>query len=592
MRSISDRIRRYGFALLTLILGAAVLAIPAVRDGPGTVLIVLFFLILLSAGYGGMGPGLLTTAVIVVLTWTPPSEAWKFVRLALFIGGGAFISTLAERLHVAHRRAEAGQQRLAAVLAGIGDAVIAADARGRVSFLNPVAGRLTGWEPEEATGRPLPEVFRIVDGGTGAAVDDPVERVLREGLVVGPPDHLILIARDGTPRSIDHSAAPIKDEGGTITGAVLVFRDVTPRQHAEAGRARLAAIVESSDDAIVAKDLEGIVTAWNAGAERTFGYPAAEVLGRPITLLFPPERYHEEAAILERIRRGEPVPRYESVRVTRDGERIDVALTISPMKDRDGRVIGASTIARDITERRRAEEALHGYARRLEDLSRRLLRAQEDERRRIARELHDEVGQALTAARIALDRAARDPVGPGIGPRLADAAALTHRALEQVRDLSRLLSPAPLEDLGLAEALRALLEGLAERAGLATEADIDAAIEPADREVELACYRIAQEALTNAVKHAGGTRLRLALGRSGTGLELVVEDDGAGFDVEAATARAARGSSLGMLGLRERAALAGGRLEIASWPGAGTRVRAVVPARGRGPSGPDGEAGG
>ena len=127
---------------------------------------------------------------------------------------------------------------------------------------------------------------------------------------------------------------------------------------------------------------------------------------------------------------------------------------------------------------------------------------QEDERRRIARELHDEVGQALTATKIALDRIARDPSGPDIGPRLADAAAITHQALEQVRDLSRLLSPAMLEDLGLAEALRALVEGLAERAGLAAEADVDE-VDPADPEVEMACYRIAQEALTNAVKHSG-----------------------------------------------------------------------------------------
>src|SRR5262249_42362788 len=128
------------------------------------------------------------------------------------------------------------------------------------------------------------------------------------------------------------------------------------RKRAEEAQARLAAIVESSDDAIVSKTLDGVITSWNAGAERLFGYTAAEAVGQPITLIIPPERHGEEPAILERLRRGGRVDHFETMRVAKDGRRLDISLTISPVRDGQGRVIGASKIARDITERKRAEQ--------------------------------------------------------------------------------------------------------------------------------------------------------------------------------------------------------------------------------------------
>ena len=134
-----------------------------------------------------------------------------------------------------------------------------------------------------------------------------------------------------------------------------MFRDVTERRRAEEAQARLAAIVESSDDAIVSKTLDGVIRSWNAGAERIFGYTAAEAVGRPITLIIPPERHDEEPAILARLRRGERVEHFETVRVAKDGRRLDISLTISPVRDADGHVIGASKVARDITDRKRAD---------------------------------------------------------------------------------------------------------------------------------------------------------------------------------------------------------------------------------------------
>jgi PAS domain S-box-containing protein len=135
-------------------------------------------------------------------------------------------------------------------------------------------------------------------------------------------------------------------------------------------RAQLAAVVESADDAIISKDLNGIITSWNSAAERMFGHTAAEAVGRPITIIIPPDRLHEEVEILSRLRRGEAIRHFETERVRKDGQRVPISLAISPMRDRNGRVIGASKIARDITERRRSEQALREAMQRLAGLYR------------------------------------------------------------------------------------------------------------------------------------------------------------------------------------------------------------------------------
>ncbi len=247
---------------------------------------------------------------------------------------------------------------LRTTLASIGDAVIATDTAGNVTFLNPVAEALTGWSQAGASGRPLTEVFHIVNETSRREVENPALRALREGVVVGLANHTVLIANDGTERPIDDSAAPIRDEGGGVGGAVLVFRDISERKKAEEAQARLAAIVESSDDAIIGKTLDGVIRYWNAGAGRVFGYTAAEAVGRPITLVIPPERLDEERDIIDRLRRGERINHFETVRVAKGGRRVNISLTVSPIRDAEGHVTGASTVARDVTERKRAEEAL------------------------------------------------------------------------------------------------------------------------------------------------------------------------------------------------------------------------------------------
>jgi PAS domain S-box-containing protein len=259
-------------------------------------------------------------------------------------------------------------ERFRVTLSSIGDAVISTDVHGHVTFMNEVAERLTGWPEEDALERPLEEVFRIVEEGTRAPVPSPIAAAIDAGGPVRLARHTLLISRRGVEHPIDDSAAPIRNGGGILIGAVIVFRDVESRRTAELVASRLAAIVAGSDDAIVSKDLDGIVTSWNPGAQRLFGYTAAEMVGQSILKLIPPERQHEEPMIVDRFRRGERVDHFETIRRRKDGSLIDVSLTISPIHDEEGRVVGASKIARDVTVLREAQRTLERHARGLEGL--------------------------------------------------------------------------------------------------------------------------------------------------------------------------------------------------------------------------------
>lgn len=274
------------------------------------------------------------------------------------IGASKIARDITERKQAKLAVAEA-QSRLATTLESIGDAVLATDPQSLVTYLNPVAERLIGYSMPEAMGRPVEEIFRIVNEETRQPVASPVDRVLREGHTVGLANHTVLLRPDGSELPIDDSAAPIKDSDGRILGVVLVFRDVSERYKAARQAALLSLLVASSDDAILSKDLTGTITSWNRGAERIFGYTAEEMIGSSILRIIPLERQAEEAAILSKLRRGERVEHYETVRRKKDGRPCDISLTVSPLLDEDGNVIGASKIARDITEQKRAQRALH-----------------------------------------------------------------------------------------------------------------------------------------------------------------------------------------------------------------------------------------
>lgn len=247
------------------------------------------------------------------------------------------------RRHLAARSAAAAviaeqRERLRTTLASIGDAVITTDTEGRVIGMNAVAETLTGWKLGEATGQPIDKVFRIENEETRESVENPATRALQEGIVVGLANHTVLIAKDGAERPIDDSAAPIRSKDGQIVGCVLVFRDVTQRRRLEKESASqhvaarfLASIVESSEDAIISKSLDGIIQSWNAAAQRLFGYSPEQAIGRHISLVIPADRIGEEDHIIARLKAGKRVEHFETVRLRSDGQPNFVSLTISPI---------------------------------------------------------------------------------------------------------------------------------------------------------------------------------------------------------------------------------------------------------------------
>ena len=240
-------------------------------------------------------------------------------------------------------------------LASIGDGVITADVDGNITMLNPVAEQLTGWTTAEAQGQPLEKVFHILNEDTRSEVENPALRAVREGVIFGLANHTILITRDGREIAIDDSGAPIR-VGEKTLGSIMVFRDITERRRAQQARALLAGIVDSSEDAIVSKSLDGIITSWNHAAERMFGWTSEEAVGKSITMIIPQEMRDEETMILGRLRQGERIEHFETIRCAKDGRRLNISLSISPVRNQEGQVIGASKIARDITERVRIEE--------------------------------------------------------------------------------------------------------------------------------------------------------------------------------------------------------------------------------------------
>jgi PAS domain S-box-containing protein len=355
---LRSRLARY--AMAALLAGLSVAARLALEPlwALNLPLITFYPAIVASALLGGFGPGMTTTLLCAAAAdyfWMPParsfavSEPGDIVALVLFVGIGALISAVNHAWRRATDAAAAATERLRTTLTSIGDAVIATDTDGRITMMNPVAEALTAWTMANAAGRPLHEIFVIVNEDSRRPVESPVDKVFREGGICGLANHTMLITRDGREIPIDDSAAPIRTADGHTVGAVLVFRDITERRRHEHTVNRLAAIVDASDDAILTKSMDGTITSWNDGAERMFGYSAADAIGRPIMMLFPPDRFAEEAEFLRRIGRGERVQHFDTERIANDGRRVQVSVSLSALKNAAGSIIGISTIARDIT---------------------------------------------------------------------------------------------------------------------------------------------------------------------------------------------------------------------------------------------------
>ena len=235
-------------------------------------------------------------------------------------------------------------------------AVYTTDADGRITFYNRAAAELWGHNPELGSSRWCGS-WRLYwpDGRPLPHGECPMAIALKEGREVRGVE-AVAERPDGTRVRFRPYPTPLRDPSGRLIGAVNLLMDVTEQHDAHLELERLAAIVVSSDDAIISKTLDGIITSWNGGATRIFGYEPDEMIGQSIHRLIPPELHAEEGEILARLQRGERIDHYETVRVAKNGHRIDVSLTVSPLRDRSGRVVGASKVGRDITERKRAEK--------------------------------------------------------------------------------------------------------------------------------------------------------------------------------------------------------------------------------------------
>ena len=380
---------------------------------------------------------------------------------------------------------------------------------------------------------------------------------------------------DGSPRPSPRSPGA----GRVGNDSPSSSEEITERKRAEETLARDALLLANVRDSVIVTDMEGIITYWNEGATRLFGWRAEEKLGRPSAETLPEPARTRTLEVNRAIREGrEFLGEWENYR--KDGSRVWIDARVTRFSDASGRPVGVIGVAHDITERKRAEEALRESAARLQVLSRRVVEVQEEERRHLARELHDEIGQSLTAIAITL-QAVKKSAGPALLPPLEECTAIVDLAIQQVRHLSLDLRPSLLDDLGLVAALRSHLDHQAQRVGYQAHfaADPDDIRPDLDPAIAIAAFRIAQEALTNVARHAQARRVRMSVRlrrRDGT-LRLVVCDDGVGFDPEATLRRGARGEGIGLLGMRERAALLGGRVDIRSSPGRGTVVRLSVP---------------
>jgi len=269
---------------------------------------------------------------------------------------------------------------------------------------------------------------------------------------------------------------------------------------------------------------------------------------------------------------GEPFE--DEMRLRRaDGKYCWFLVRSAPLRDEHGNIVKWFGSSVDIEDRKRAEKDLEEANRQLKLLSRRRVKVQEEERRHLARELHDEIGQALTAAKINL-QAAMEESDPAKSKRIQETAAILERLLGQVRQISLNLRPAMLDDLGLVPALRSLLDELGRRASVAVRFSAKNIPENLDPEIQTTCFRIAQEAITNAVRHAGATQIDVDLRREDGSFRLQVHDDGRGFEMPSPQSQTI---GLGLLGMKERAALVGGRTKITSAPGEGTTVDANLP---------------
>ena len=445
-------------------------------------------------------------------------------------------------------------------------AIYTTDAAGRITYYNSAAVQLAGRSPKIGSDEWCLTWRLYWPDGTPLPHDEcPMAVALRTGRPVRGVE-AIAERPDGTLVRFMPYPTPLHDASGNVIGAVNMLVDLTERSEAEQARQLLASIVESSDDAIVSKDLNGVIDSWNPGAERLFGYTADEVVGKSVTSLFPLDLQNGEREILERIRLGEQIEHYETVRCRKDGSLVDISLTVSPLRNAAGKVTGVSKIARDISARKKAEHE-------------RLLALQDEERRRIANELHDSTAQHLVAISLNLMRLRADAAVKAETLDILDEIdGSLQEAIKELRALTYLLHSPDLQTEGLSATLGRYVEGFGRRTGLRITLRPCRSVDHLSLPLQQTLLRIVQEALTNVYRHASATCVSVNFRCVGKRLRLVISDNGKGTGTEETSGRQNAKQfrlGVGIPGMIARMQQFGGNLDIRSGP-KGTAVYATM----------------
>lgn len=486
--------------------------------------------------------------------------------------------------HQHHPPAGAPEELFRGLLESAPDAIVIVDERGRIEILNGQAERLFGYERSELIGRP---VETLVPADRREAHAGHRRRYTADARTrpMGIGMDLLGERKDGVRFPVEISLSPLHTEKGLLITSVI--RDITERKRAETAlresERRFREFIEGTDDLVIRLDAEGRFIYVNRASERVLGLPPVECAGlSAFDFVHPDDRAATREAFERWATERVDGTTFENRQLSRDGGISKILWTVNPRYDERGRMTAVTAIGRDITARERIEaaerEAIEARAelnaeRAERELGREVLRrsiaAQEEERRRIARGLHDETAQALTGILLGLGRIES-------GTELEDARAEAKRlggevsgALRELRRIAMSLRPTALDDLGLVPALEQLVEQTPAAAASKVNFERSGPDGRLDPAVETTIYRVVQEALTNVAKHADASRISVELRRQDAVVSARVDDDGRGFEAER--------PGLGLTGMRERAELIGGELEVASAPGSGTTVELRVP---------------
>jgi PAS domain S-box-containing protein len=508
------------------------------------------------------------------------------------IGAGVLVAarevlTAEEGTQVVRNALVQSEKRLAAIVEGSDDAIIGVSLEGTIEAWNRGAEKTFGHRAEEVLGKSIDLIVPAERRGEGA---DVLARIGRGETV----EHFETVrrARDGQLLDVSLTVSPMRDASGAVVGASKISRDITERKQAEseaermrsaltAAQARLSAIVDSAMDAVITVDEQQNIVLFNRAAEQVFGTPRAQALGTPLDR-FLPARYREMhrrhveqfSATGVTSRRMGDITTLWALRA--DGSEFPIEASISQVAEGGRRYF--TVILRDITLRKRYEDDLKRQQQELRELSARVLEAREEEKTRIARELHDELGQLLTALKMDLSwMRERLPAGE-LAEKAEEMGQMLDHTVTSTRRISADLRPLMLDDLGLAEAASWLVEDFAKRSGVRVEAHIaeDIPLEEISKSASTAIYRAVQESLTNIARHSGAKNAWVLLEVDDGALYVEVEDDGRGI----APQDLAKTRSLGLKGMRERVAYLGGAVEIGRAPRGGTRLRLRMPLRG------------